>query len=440
MNRKTNTTLIGVVCIIMTVSSIAPASDWKCFRGPNGSGLSDEKNLPVSWSETENLKWKIPLSGYGSSFPIVAGERVFVTYYSGYGLDRNNPGDTKDLKRHLLCLDAGSGKVVWQRDVEAVLPEDPYRGYIREHGYASNTPVSDGQRVYVFFGKTGVLAYDMDGTQLWQVSVGTNSSNRRWGSAASPILYKNLVIINASEESRSLIALDKMTGKEVWKVESDKLELSYATPVIVSLDNGQQELVLSLPGEVWAFDPETGKTKWYAGTDLSGNISPSPMTANGIVYVFGGYPSTGGIAIRAGGKDDVTDSHVVWSTKDASYITTPVIFGEHLYWVSDKGYAYCMQADTAKVIFREKLDAGGGGNPFYASVVLADGNIYAVSRNSGTFLLAATPQFQQLAHNQLASDESDFNASPAISNGRIFLRSNKYLYCIENMSQEKPDS
>lgn len=164
------------------------------------------------------------------------------------------------------------------------------------------------------------------------------------------------------------------------------------------------------------------------------------MTANGIVYVFGGYPSTGGIAIRAGGKDDVTDSHVVWSTKDASYITTPVIFGEHLYWVSDKGYAYCMQADTAKVIFREKLDAGGGGNPFYASVVLADGNIYAVSRNSGTFLLAATPQFQQLAHNQLASDESDFNASPAISNGRIFLRSNKYLYCIENMSQEKPDS
>ena len=439
---KTN--LICVAVITMTAANLVFASDWKRFRGPNGSGVSDEKNLPISWGDSdswidsENLKWKIPLPGVGSSFPIVVGDRVFVTCYSGYGLDSKSPGDIKDLKRHLLCLDAKSGKIIWQKDVEAVLPEDQYRGYIREHGYASNTPVSDGERVYVFFGKTGVLAYDMDGAKLWQVSVGSGSSNRRWGSAASPILYKNLVIVNASEESRSIIALDKTTGKEIWKAESNKLELSYTTPVIVPLDKGQQELVISMPREVWGLNPDTGKTNWYAGINLSGNISPSPMTANGIVYVFGGYPSIGGVAIRTGGKGDVTDSHVMWSTADASYITTPVIFGEHLYWVSDKGYAYCMEADTAEVIFREKLEISGGGNPFYASVVLADGKIYAVSRKNGTFVFAAKPQFQQLAHNQLASDDSDFNASPAISNGRIFLRSNTYLYCIESMSQEKP--
>ncbi|MCF7955965.1 MAG: PQQ-binding-like beta-propeller repeat protein [Phycisphaerae bacterium] len=437
MTRNVKTIITWIVTVVLVTANTAIASDWKRYRGPNGSGISDEKNLPISWSETENIKWKIPLPGPGSSSPIVTDSRVFVTCYSGYGLDQKKPGDINNLKRNLLCIDANTGKIIWEKTVKALMPEDRYRGYISEHGYASNTPVTDGKNIYVFFGKTGVFAFNLEGKQLWQKSVGTQSSNRKWGSAASPVVYKNLVIVNASEESRSIIALDKITGKEVWSFKSDKLELSYATPVLVQLEKERQEMVISLPQEVWAFNPDSGEETWYAVMKFGGNISPSPVEANGVVYVFGGYPSTGGVAIRTGGKGNVTDSNLLWSNKNASYVPSPLVYEGHLYWVSDMGYAFCMEAKTGKVVFKERLDARGGGKPFYASVVLADGKIYAVSRKKGTIVFAAKPQFEQLVHNKLTSDDSDFNASPAISNGKLFLRSNKYLYCIERKSKEK---
>jgi len=405
------------------------AADWLGFRGPNGKGISEETQLVTTWSETENLAWKRALPGPGSSSPIVSGDRVFVTCYSGYGVDKRNPGEPKNLKRHLLCLNASDGAVLWEKTVEATLPEDPYRGYISEHGYASSTPVSDGQRVYVFFGKSGVLAFDFEGNQLWQRALGTESSNRRWGSAASPILYEDLLIVNASEESRTLIALDRLTGQEVWKVEADKTELSFATPVIATLPDGRKELVLAVPSEVWAFEPLTGELNWYARTSLGGNISPTPLADGGMLYIFGGFPSTEAVALRAGGADDVTDTHIVWTSRDASYVPSPVVHEGNLYWVSDRGRAFCAEAKTGKVLYEEKLPLKGG-KPVYASVVLADGKLYAVSRTGGVFVLAAKPQFEQLAHNRFASDDSDFNASPAVSDGRLFLRSNLLLYCV----------
>ncbi len=411
-------------------------ADWTRFRGPNGSGVSADSEVPLRFSDSENLKWKTPLPGPGSSSPIVSGRHVFVTCYSGYGVGRDDPGRAEDLRRHLLCIDRGDGKIVWSKAVDAVLPEDPPRGIgIPEHGYASNTPVTDAARIYVFFGKSGVLAFDLKGNQLWQTSVGTESSNRRWGSAASPILYKDLLIVNASEESKSIRALDKRTGKEVWKAQAASLELTYATPVLVPLDDGRRELVIGVPFEVWGLDPDTGKLNWYAETDLDGNIAPSPITQGGVVYVWGGFRNTGGFAIRAGGKDDVTKTHVLWSSRDASYVPSPVIRGENLYWVSDQGIAFCMEAKTGKTIYRQRLPrtAGGfGGKPFYASVVLAGERLYAVGRTSGTFVLAAKPTFEQLAHNRFESDPSDFNASPALSDGQMFLRSNRFLYCIES--------
>lgn len=422
---------VAVVAVIVSLClAPASASDWPCFRGPGSAGISDETNLPTTWSQTENLKWKLTLPGPGSSSPIVSGERLFVTCYSGYGVDRRNPGRLEDLKRHLLCIRAADGKVIWQRSVGAVLPEDPYRGNISEHGYASSTPVTDGQRVYAFFGKSGVWAYDIEGNQLWQKGLGTESSMRRWGSAASPILHKNLLIVNASEESRTLIALNKTTGEEVWKVEADKTGLSFSTPVTVPLADGREELVIAVPSEVWAFEPETGTLNWYAHTTLSGNISPTPVAADGLLYVFGGFPSTEAVAIRAGGRDNVTDTRIVWTGRDASYVPSPLIHDGYLCWVSDRGRAYCAEARTGNVLYNEKLPAQGGGKPFYASVVLADGKLYAVSRTSGTFVLAPKPQFDQLAHNSFESDTSDFNATPAISNGMIFLRSNQFLYCV----------
>jgi len=180
--------------------------------------------------------------------------------------------------------------------------------------------------------------------------------------------------------------------------------------------------------------PDTGKLKWYAATRLSGNVAPSPVAQAGVVYVMGGYPEQQTAAIRAGGKGDVTASHILWTSRDSSYVPSPVLHEGCLYWVSDQGIANCVEAATGKSLYRERLPRAGGagaGKPFYASIVLGGERLYAVSRTGGTYVLPAKPAFEVLAHNQFASDESDFNASPAIRDGQLFLRSNRFIYCIE---------
>jgi hypothetical protein len=426
-----NSVRVLALLLAATMGMTVSASDWRQFRGPNGSGIAATDAQPATtWSDSQNVKWKVALPGPGSSSPIVAGERVFITCYSGYG--DGSSGDTPEkLQRHLLCVERTAGKVLWDKSVAAELPEDPYSGNLREHGYASNTPVTDGERVFAFFGKTGVVAFDFEGRQLWKVNVGKQSSNRRWGSGASPILCQNMVIVNAAEESRSVLALDKLTGKEIWKAEVDSLELSFVTPILVECAGGRIDLALAVPGELWGLNPATGKLRWFAQTGITGNVSPSVVAAEGIVYATGGYPRQGTIAVRAGGKGDVTQTNVLWSSQNASYVPSPLVRHGHLFVVSDQGFTTCLEAKTGKLIYKECLPGVSGGKPFYASVVLANEHLYAVSRRSGTFVLPATPQFALLAQNKLAGDDSDFNGTPAIVGRQLFLRSNRNLYCIE---------
>jgi outer membrane protein assembly factor BamB len=362
----------------------------------------------------------------------VVGARVFVTCYSGYG-DGRGTGSPETLKRHLVCLDRATGRVLWDQAVAADLPEDSYTGYLTEHGYASSTPVSDGERVYVFFGKTGALAFDLEGRQLWKVNLGKESGNRRWGSGASPVLHKNLLIVNASEESRTVRALDTATGREVWKAEGGTLELCYSTPTVVSAASGE-ELLLAVPGELWGMNPDTGKLRWFASTGIGGNVSPSVVAADGVAFVTGGFPRLAAAAVRLGGKGDVTQTHVLWTGQNASYVPSPVIAGGRLFVATDTGFALCLDAKDGRQVFKERLPgaaaSGRGGKPFYASAVLADGHVYAVSRRNGTFVFAAQPEFKLVAQNSLAGDDSDFNATPAIAGGQLFLRSNRQLYCI----------
>lgn len=408
----------------------APAVDWTGFRGGDRGGVSTEKGVPVSWSDSQNVKWKTVLPGPGASSPVVTGDRLFVTCYTGYGADPS--AGPESLQRHLFCLDRKDGHVLWSKAVAATQPDDPYRGYLTEHGYATSTPVTDGERVYVFFGKSGVLAFDMNGKQIWKVDVGRSSGNRQWGSASSLLLYKDLVIVNASEESRCLYALDRKTGQEVWKVASAKLELAYGTPALVSLAQGRQELVIAVPGEVWGFDPDTGKNTWYAGIAMGGNICPSVTAGPGVVYVTGGFPTGGCAAIRAGGSGNVTGTHVLWTASTTSYVPTPVYFGEHLYWVNEQGFAHCVDARTSALVYRERLQTeGDAARPrVYASTLVIDDKLYTVSRNLGTFVLAAAPKFAQLHENLFAGDSSVFNATPAVSQGQLFLRSNRFVYCL----------
>jgi outer membrane protein assembly factor BamB len=423
--------VLTVSLLALLVAAACGGAEWPRFRGPDGAGIAAADATPATtWSETSHLQWKAALPGAGSSSPIVAGGRIFVSCYSGYGVDGGEGGQDQ-LVRHLVCLARDSGKILWDSAVPAELPEDPYAGFLREHGYASSTPVTDGEHVFVFFGKSGVLAFDFDGHQLWKVNLGKRSSPRRWGSGASPLLYENLVIVNAADESRTLFALDKRSGKEVWKTEVAALDLSFVTPILVAGEGGRSDLVLAVPGELWGLNPETGKLRWFAQTQITGNVSPSVVAADGVIYATGGYPAQGTIAVRAGGKGDVTQSHVLWSSETASYVPSPVVCHGHLFFVSDQGFATCMEAKTGKVVYKERLPGLRGSKPFYASVVLANDRLYAASRRAGTYVLATTPKFALLAHNTLAGDDSDFNGTPAVVGRQLFLRSNRFLYCID---------
>jgi len=428
--------LIWAVVLLGGDCAGASAADWPQFRGPGGAGIG-ESSVPTTWSDTQNLRWKTPLPGPGSSSPIIQGDHVFVTCYSGVGGEGERPAGPAKLMRHILCVRKADGSVVWQRDLAAELPEDDYEGFLTEHGYASSTPVTDAAgTVFAFFGKSGVVAFGPEGKQLWQTAVGKESSNRRWGSAASLVLQGDNVIVNAAEESQSIRALDRITGQQAWKAEGAALELAYGTPGLVSLDDGSQELVIAVPGEVWGMDPVSGKMLWHADMGLTGNVSPSVIVDGTTIYVFGGFRSSGSLAIRAGGRGDVTRSHVLWTSRNSSYVATPLLHDGHLYWIDDRGQAFCAAAATGELVYRERVEGmAQGGRPVYASPVLSAGRLYVVSRWSGTFVLPASPRYEILAQNRFESDDSDSSGTPAISDGELFLRSGRFLYCVGTADQ-----
>lgn len=407
--------LLGM--LLLTAPTMSQAENWSRFLGPEGRAASPKSDIPLTWSESENLKWKTAI-GAGSSSPIVWNDRVFLTSYSGAG---------EDVTRVLLCFDRETGKQLWKFQVGNEGTEDPAQGFLNEHGYASNTPVTDGKLVYVFFGKMGVYAVDFSGNEKWSVPLGKESSNRQWGSAASPILYQDKLIVNAADEGRAIVALNKSTGELIWESEAAGYELSYNTPTVVEQHN---ELVVSVPGELWALNLETGKLKWYAETNLAGNVSPTTILDGETIFAFGGFRSSGSHAFPVGGEDDVT-SDELWYARNSSYVATPLLHEGHFYWIDDRGIAYCTRASDGEQVYRERVPGlTSGGRPVYASPVLAGDRIYIVSRYDGTFVLPARPEFEILAQNQFADDDSDASGTPALSGNEMFVRSGKYLYCI----------
>jgi outer membrane protein assembly factor BamB len=402
----------------------ALADNWPNFRGPHSAGVSPDKDLPTTWSDTQNLVWKRALPGPGGSSPIVWGDKVFVTCYTGYG-DPNGAGRLEELSRHLICVDRKGGRILWDRESKAEQPEKAYTGpYITKHGYASSTPATDGQRVYVFYGKTGVLAYDLAGNELWRAHVGSKTHD--WGSGTSPVLSKDLVMVNAFVESDSLGALDKTSGKKRWR--KPGMRMSWSTPVLVDVDH-RQELVVSIMGKLLALDPETGEELWHC-QGIADYICPSVIAHQGVVYAIGGRPDTvTALAVRAGGRGDVSSTHVLWRIHRGSNVTSQVYHDGYLYWTNEsRGILYCVHASDGKIVYEQRLQPTP--DLIYASPTVADGKIYIVSRTAGTYVVAAEPTYKLLAHNTLDDDTSIFNASPAVSDSQLFLRSNKYLYCI----------
>ena len=399
-------------------ASVKPA-DWSGFRGPGGQGVSQTKGMPVKFNAEDNLAWKTPLPGPGGSSPIVFGDHIYVTCYGGYAVPGSAGGDMNALKRHLICLKRADGTKVWEREVPAAQPE---QAKVRDHGYASSTSLADADRIYVFFGKSGVFAFSRAGKQLWHADVG--SKVHGWGSATSPLIYKDLVIFNASVESDSLVALNKETGKEVWR--AGGIKDSWNTPILVPVADGKTELVLAIMGKVLAFDPDTGSPLWSCATGIGWYMVPSLVNSNDVVYCIGGRTG-GSLAVRAGGRGDVTQSRRLWTLNKGSNVPSPILHNGHLYWLHENlGIVYCADAATGKVVYEERIEGAG---QFYASLVLADDKLYCVSRRGSVFVLAAKPQFEQLARNEL-NDRSSFDASPTVAGDRLLIRSDKFLYCI----------
>lgn len=406
----------------LTILSMAifAGADWTRFRGPNGEGVAQATGLPSTWSAASNVAWKTELPGFGSSSPITLGDKIFLTAYNGYGMGKDSPGEQEDLMRHVICLDSANGNILWDKSVKATLPEQDYSGFLLLHGYASSTPVTDGKAVYVFFGRSGVYAFSLTGDQLWRRDVG--SKTHVWGSATSPILAGNLVIVNACIESQSIVALNKATGDEVWRVGG--IKESWSTPGLLQLPDGKQELVVSMNGKVLGLEPATGKELWTCA-GVPDYTCPAVLTHGDVAYVTGGR-KTVTMAIRGGGQGDVSKSHKLWESNKGSLVPTPLYDDGLLYWVNQAGIAFCLNADKGDLVYESRLSKLG---TVYSSPVLADGKLYVVSREKGAVVLAAGSEFKELGRGDLG-DASIFDATPTISNGHLLLRSDRFLYCI----------
>lgn len=463
--------------LLLTCCVSLEARDWLRFRGPNGSGVSADAAPPTEWSDDKNLAWKIDLPGPGSSCPIVVGDKVILTCWTGYGLSREEPGDQADLKRMVLCYDRETGKELWTAEAKAKLPEDKYEGMFAEHGYASHTPTSDGERVYVYFGKSGAFAYDMQGKELWHTDCGDGFGMSDWGSAASPVVVDDVLVCAATAESSALIGLDKKTGKELWRYGEEGWNGCWGTPIVVET-NGRKELVYSAPAKLIALDPATGKLLWHCTGSETNSITASLVAHDGVVYFVGNRGAS--FAVKAGGDGDVTDTHVVWVKNLQGSIPSPIYHDGRLYGVG-RGGMLSFDAANGERVYQARLNTpdgapapeepaaerpagegrgegranegrgegrdgegrgegrrrggrgGGGGagfrNQSYASPVIAGDHLYQIGRQGDGHVVKLGDEFNEVATN-LLKDGGDFSATPALADGAMYLRSSKHLYCI----------
>ncbi|MGE0104844.1 MAG: PQQ-binding-like beta-propeller repeat protein [Blastocatellales bacterium] len=418
------------------------AQNWPQWRGPNGLGVSALSDLPAEWSAETNIRWKTEIPGRGHSSPIVWGNRIFLSAsiegeviegakpigHIRRGEPFIHPDSVAGNRHHTLkaiCIDRDTGRILWERtSYEGRVLDDRHR----KNTYASSTPVTDGKHVYFFFEAEGLYCYDFDGKLIWKTSAG-RIAKMGLGHGVSPVLHENLIILQCDQEDGGtdvsfLAALDKRTGKEVWRVLRDHRK-TWATPLIVRHDN-RTELIASGAETVISYDPLTGKELWRC-EGVRGHAIPSTVAGFGMVFVSAGYPSKRAMGIRLGGSGDLTGTpHVAWSfDKGTAYVPSPILYGDHLYLVSDKGILTCLNARTGEVVYE------GGRVPvpatFTASPVAYDGKILLTSEDGETFVIKAGPKHEVIRSNALGEP---VYASPAISDGRIYIRGEKHLYCI----------
>lgn len=443
-------TITGLLLMVAALAWLAPTAadakqsdDWPRFRGPQGTGVS-ETAVPTTWGPDKNIKWKTAMPGAGVSSPIVVGDKVFVTCYSGYGETREDVGEKANLKRHIVCVDRTTGKQLWVKTLDGTDNEDDFGGIgVTAHGFASHTPVSDGKSLFVFLGKGGVVAYDLDGNKKWSKTVGDGSDSRKWGSASSPVVHGDLVIIPALAESRAVFALNKETGDVEWECPSIAMDNTWATPLVVKVNDDRTDIVLGVPDELWAINPKTGKLAWAVGGVGGDSFYTSAIENDGVIYASVGGRSGGGtIAIRSGGKKDVSDSHVKWRSPTAGSFATPVIHEGNMFVIGRGGVVQVVDLKTGEKLKSARLESTEDSRPKnagrqsrfgsadYGSPVIAGGKLYYTKGNGETFVMTADANCEQVAVNKLTDDKEIFSGSPAIAGKTMLIRSNKFLYCV----------
>ena len=415
MLRRTAAGLLLAAGLLFPVAS-APAADWLQWRGPKGTGQTDIESAPLTWSKEENIEWRVALDGPGNSTPIVVGQRVFITH-----------APAKSKARGIHCYDRNTGDLLWKHEVE-------YGEQEKTHGtnpYCSSSPTSDGERVLAWYGSPGLFCYDLKGQVLWQKDLG--KVEHIWGYGSSPLLHENLVILNFGPGRNAFVAaFDKQSGDEVWRKEfpeqrSPKVEDyrgSWSTPVVATV-GGKTLLLLSLPIRLYACDPRTGEEVWSCGGLANKLIYTSPLVAGDIVVVMCGYGGPA-IGVRGGGQGDVTETHKLWThPRNSQRVGSGVVVDGLVYILNENGSFWCMDPQTGE----RKWEQPRGGGTSWSSMTYAAGRIYISNTPGTTFVLEANPkEFKLLAENQL---NETIRATPAFSNGQIFIRTYKNLYCIE---------
>ena len=405
---------------VVMVAGLACAEDWPAWRGPRGDGTSTEANVPTIWDgkSGKNIAWKTLIPGSGYSSPIVSGDAIFLTSC-----------DEQSGQRMLHCLDRIRGEVRWTRNVL----QAPLEGMHKLNSYASGTPAADGKNVFVTFFQTDdtsqkrgapgvvtVASYDYQGNQNWLVEVGAFSSVH--GFCTSPVLHRNLVLINGDHDGESyLAALSKQTGEVVWKTPREHRTRSYVTPLLRKID-GQMQAVMSGSKRVAGFDPDSGKRLWWVEGPTEQFVA-SMVYDDEKFYLTAGFPTYHVMAIRPDGHDDVSESHVVWHVTDArSYVPSPVVVGDLLFVADDRGIGHCFDTASGEHVWRERL-----GRHFSASLVTANGLVYFTADDGVTTIMKANRGAEIVQINDLG--EQMF-ASPAIADGKLYLRGTKHLYCV----------
>jgi len=406
--------LIALTCC----TALVQASNWPGWRGPDGQGHTTEKKLPQKWSSTENIKWKVPLEHPGNSTPVIWGDKIFLT-------QANKGGSV----RGLLCFNKADGKELWKQEIKYDKKERNWN----ENWYCNASPATDGERVVVCYGSAGVYCYDFAGKLLWKRD-DLGEWQHAFGNGASPVFYGDTVIqwCGPNEKGRNfLLAANKKTGETVW--EQDEKVGSWSTPLLTKVD-GKDQLLLAMSTDVKGaaedktgflkgYDPKTGKEIWRC-QGINSFCYTSPLVGNGVAVMMSGYGGSA-LAVKLGGEGNITKDRLWLHPRNTQRVGSGAIVGDHVYMVDENCVPRCYELATGKEVW--KVEKRPGGSTTWSSMLVAGDRLYVQCKNGDTLVFAASPKYEHLGTNKLGEDTY---ASFAVSNGEIFTRTTKTLWCI----------